>query len=237
MTSLRERLESHPIKNLKAEIRKVRKDIKVSGKKKSELVEIMVKFKKDFDYIKKFEKSAPAPKKGKAPEHLKKFQFKKTGRTAEQALKEPAKAKLSPEEIAEKEINRIHLATPPLLLPNTDKNAKKILDFMKKIAVKDKFSREDDYTFVNLEGGNISFRIDGGVEEIEFGKIYSWLKEILKEKNKKRKGQFKGLPTQKFETMLEKILPPYYHTYLEMVGFLTQTKFQKRILTAKIFKK
>ena len=101
MTSLRERLESHPIKNLKAEIRKVRKDIKVSGKKKSELVEIMVKFKKDFDYIKKFEKSAPAPKKGKAPEHLKKFQFKKTGRTAEQALKEPAKAKPSPAKVKE----------------------------------------------------------------------------------------------------------------------------------------
>jgi hypothetical protein len=95
MTSLRERLESHPIKNLKAEIRKVRKDIKVSGKKKAELVEIMVKFKKDFDYIKKFEKSAPAPKKGKAPEHLKKFQFKKTGRTAEdiEKGKAPAKAK------------------------------------------------------------------------------------------------------------------------------------------------
>lgn len=103
MTSLRERLESHPIKNLKAEIRKVRKDIKVSGKKKSELVEIMVKFKKDFDYIKKFEKSAPAPKKGKAPEHLKKFQFKKTGRTAEDIAKgkAPAKAKPSPAKVKE----------------------------------------------------------------------------------------------------------------------------------------
>lgn len=64
----REILNSHPVSNLKKEIGKVRKDLKVSGKKKAEIVDMMLKFKADFSYITMYEKPKRAPpKKKEAP--------------------------------------------------------------------------------------------------------------------------------------------------------------------------
>ena len=65
MTITKEILESHPVKNLKAEIRKVKKSFDYSKLKKPELIELMLKpeNKDFFKHIKMFEK--PAPKKGK----------------------------------------------------------------------------------------------------------------------------------------------------------------------------
>lgn len=66
----REILNSHPVKNLKAELRKVKKSFNYGTLKKNELVELMLKNKEFFNHIKMYEppqRKKPEPKAKAAP--------------------------------------------------------------------------------------------------------------------------------------------------------------------------
>lgn len=88
----REILNSHPISNLKKEIAKVKKELNVSGKTKAQIIDMMLKFKKDFSYIKMYE----GPGKGRAKAEDFKFKEPRKKFVIKEKKKEEPKAKPTP---------------------------------------------------------------------------------------------------------------------------------------------
>ena len=93
---LRERLESHPVTNLRKEISKKAKEINLRGyskMKKAELINFMLDHKDKFNYIQvhtkgtKGEKKTITVKKEKEPKK-KKIKFKLTGRSGKEVMQE-----------------------------------------------------------------------------------------------------------------------------------------------------
>lgn len=91
----REILNSHPIRNLKAEIRKVKKTLNYSKLTKDEIVDLMMKNKDNFKHIKMYEKPARKTAKPKTAEPPK-VKAKPVPKTAEPKTAEPKKVKAKP---------------------------------------------------------------------------------------------------------------------------------------------
>ena len=69
---LRTRLESHTVKSLKAEIKKVKTSFNYGKLKKDELIDLMLKNKDKFNHIQHADTKKPAPKK-EEPKKVKKI--------------------------------------------------------------------------------------------------------------------------------------------------------------------
>lgn len=70
MAVTKEILESHPVKNLKAELRKVKKSLNYGKLKKPELIELMLK-PENIDFFKDIKMFVPPPRKPRKPKSKK----------------------------------------------------------------------------------------------------------------------------------------------------------------------
>ena len=127
---LRTRLESHTVKSLKAEIRKVKATFNYGKLKRAELIDLMVKNKDKFNHIQHADSKKTEPKKAEP----KKAEPKKV----KKIIKKPEPKKAEPKKAEPKKVKKLNNYEKLIILFESEGNEKE-----KKEAVKDLYADGD----------------------------------------------------------------------------------------------